>query len=311
MPLSLLLLVLLPISALAEDCELIVAENAEGASITIAADGAKAELEIGDGIGTGESIATGKSAWVDLRLCDGSGLRVGESSKFKFETAAKAEEGFTGWAFELIKGSLLALVEGEEKKETVKMRVRTKFASIGVRGTEFLVETDETEGTNVHTVEGEVLMGAASDFEPLGTLRGEALQGRFEAVAKESMSRIAKGEARPRKAAHFALAEFRQLRQPFFQRRIARVERGEAMKRIGQAREARKLRQENRQQNRQQNKQQRKEERRENRGERKEQRQENRQLRKENRTENRQTRRQTRAAQPARQRQGGGNQRRR
>jgi hypothetical protein len=243
MPALFLFFILWPNLALAEECDLLPVESEEGASIIVAADGAKSELEVGDALGVGERIATGEGAWVDLRLCDGSGLRIGEHSKLAFEEAARPEEGYVGWAFELIKGSVLAVVQGEEKSERVKMRVRTPSAALGVRGTEFLVETDATEGTSLHTTEGEVLMGPASDFGKLASLRGRELGKQFQSVARESMSRIAKGEARPRAARKFQLAELRRARKPFFQRAIARMQKGEARAGIEKARAKRRERQ--------------------------------------------------------------------
>lgn len=185
----------------------------------------------------GDTVVTGKSAWVELRLCDGSAIKVGEKTKFKFEDSAKESDSFTGWAFSLLKGSLLAAIQGEEKSDKVKLRVRTPTASIGVRGTEFMVESDDAEGTSLHTLEGEVLMGTPEDYEQLRELKGPALAEKFEAVPKERMSRIARGEMRPVKAMAFRVAELRQKRVNFFERKLAVLNRPEAMKRMAVARQ--------------------------------------------------------------------------
>lgn len=220
------------------DCSSILVENAEGASIVISAAGEKAELEIDQLIGKGDSIATGKDAWVDLRLCDGSGLRVGERSKTTFEEAlSRNEGGLVAWAFDLLKGSLLATIQGDEKSEQVKMRIRTPSAAVGVRGTEFLVDAEDGGDTVVHTMEGEVLLGKRDDYEALARPGFAKFQERFEAIRKERMSRIAKGEERPRKASEFKPGEFQERRQNFFRQRLERVEPSKIRERLQKARE--------------------------------------------------------------------------
>lgn len=207
-----------------EDCSTLLVENAEGASILIPAAGEKRELQIDDTIAEGDAVATGKEAWVDLRLCDGSGLRVGERSKMTFEEALERNEAsFVSWAFDLLKGSLLATVEGDASKERVKMRVRTPTASLGVRGTEFLIDAEDGGDTTVHTLEGEVLLGTREDYAELAKPRFQDFQARFEAVRKEQMSRMAKGLARPLKAAAFQMQKMREQRVAFFRRPIERM----------------------------------------------------------------------------------------
>jgi hypothetical protein len=230
------LLFLLPLASFADDCDLLPVEKSAGNAIVITAAGEKSVLDENSSLAKGDSLATGKLAWVELRLCDGSALKVGEKSKFKFEDAAKEADGFAGWAFELLKGSLLAAVQGEQKSDKVKLRVRTPTASIGVRGTEFLVESDDAEGTSLHTIEGEVLLGAQEDFDQLRDLKGNELASKFESVPKEKMSRIARGEKRAAKAAAFTLASLQQKKTELFEHRIALLKRSEAVKVVAKAR---------------------------------------------------------------------------
>ena len=228
---------------MAEDCDILPVEKTAGNSIVVSAAGEKSVLDEDSMLALGDSIVTGKSAWVELRLCDGSAIKVGEKTKFKFESSAKEAEGFAGWAFGLLKGSLLAVVQGEANSDKVKLRVRTPTAALGVRGTEFMVDSDDAAGTSLHTIEGEVLLGTAEDFDQLPELKGPALAEKFEAVPKEQMSRIALGEMRPLKAMAFKLAELRQVRGSFFERKLAVIQRPEAMKKMIAARQRRMQRQ--------------------------------------------------------------------
>jgi hypothetical protein len=235
------LLFLLPSVSFAaepEDCSSLLVENAEGASIVISAAGEKAELEIEQTIAKGESVATGKEAWVDLRLCDGSGLRVGERSKITFEEAlARNETSLVAWAFGLLKGSLLATVLGEEKPGQVKMRVRTPTAALGVRGTEFLVDAEDGGDTVVHTMEGEVLMGKREDYDALVKPGFADFQDRFEAVRGEKFSRVGRGDVRPAKAREFRPQELREKRREHFQRILERRKPEAVRERMRKARE--------------------------------------------------------------------------
>ena len=226
-----------PSFASEEDCSSILVENAEGASIVIPARGEKRELEIDDALSKGDAVATGKEAWVDLRLCDGSGVRVGERSKMTFEEALDQNEAsFVSWAFDLIKGSLLATVEGDDKKERVKMRVRTPSASLGVRGTEFLIEAQEGGETTVHTMEGEVLLGRREDFQELAKPSFKNFQARFEAIRKEHKSRMAPGQARPERAVAFNPGRMREQRMAFFRKPIQRMQAATVRARFQEAR---------------------------------------------------------------------------
>lgn len=246
---SLLLLSSLSLASEPDDCSALLVEDAEGASIVIGATGEKTELEIDQSIARGDSVATGREAWVDLRLCDGSGLRVGERTKITFEEAlSRNEGGFVAWAFELLKGSLLATVQGDNSPAQVKMRVRTPTAAVGVRGTEFLVDAEDGGDTVVHTMEGEVLMGKREDYEALGKPGLANFQERFEAVRKEKFSRVSRGDARPAKAREFRPQELREKRREHFQRILERRKPDAVREGMQKARERIQLRRERRQQ---------------------------------------------------------------
>ncbi|HEY8279677.1 MAG TPA: FecR domain-containing protein [Bdellovibrionota bacterium] len=223
------------------DCQLALVEDMGGGIELVSSDGKSAPLEKGQGVELGELLKTGPAAWVDLRLCDGSGLRVGENSKFYYEGAPAKDESFLTWAFRLVDGSVFGTVVGDGKSERVKLRVRTPTAALGVRGTEFVVESTGEGETSLHTLEGEVLMGSAGDFDSMAELRGKELDRKFERVGLEKMSRIAKGERRARRAERFKLDEFRAKRSHFFERRIQRQKAREIRQHFREARKKRNL----------------------------------------------------------------------
>jgi hypothetical protein len=199
-----------------EDCQLALLEDLSG-SITLAAQGGKAEARAGDSLALGDRLETGADSWADLRLCDGSGLRVGENSRFELE-AADQISSIWSWAFALSRGLLRASVKSEESGGQVKLRVRTPVAALGVRGTEFVVETGEESGTSLHTLDGEVLMGSAKDWEKFRELHDPKVLERFEPVRKEQTTSLRKGELRPRRASRFQVQNFLKERGRLFQR---------------------------------------------------------------------------------------------
>jgi hypothetical protein len=203
-----------------EQCQLAIAEDVNGSIDVVSTDGSKAELVKDGAVQPGDLVRTGAGSWADLRLCDGTGLRVGENSKFYYEGADNERESFAAWAFRLVRGSLRAAVVSSGNGDRVKLRVRTASASLGVRGTEFVVDSDDAGDweTSLHTLEGEVLMGPEADFDKLARLRGAALTQEFEPVGQEKMSVIHRNEARPLRAAMFKLWEFRAARRGLLNR---------------------------------------------------------------------------------------------
>jgi hypothetical protein len=167
------LILFIPLLAFAderEECQIALVEALSGTVVILSPTGEKAVASAGGMIQPGDLVHTAASAWADLRLCDGTGLRVGEDSRFYYQGADNERESFVSWAFELAKGSLRAAVVGSGTSESVKVRIRTPSASLGVRGTELVIDASDsgTSETELHTLEGEVLMGPRSDFEKMG-----------------------------------------------------------------------------------------------------------------------------------------------
>jgi hypothetical protein len=90
-------------------------------------------------VAVGLHLVTQSDSWADLRLCDGSALRVGENSDLVL-AAARDEGSYWSWAFDLVRGGVYGAVNGGSNGR-VKLGVRTPSASMGVRGTIFLFES--------------------------------------------------------------------------------------------------------------------------------------------------------------------------
>lgn len=143
----------------------------------------------GDEIRPGDRIEVGGNSWVDLRFCDGSIIRLNEDSNFQY-LPQEEDVDWVKWSFELFKGSLRSLFQGNG--EQIKLRIKTPTAALGVRGTEFYLEVGEEE-SHLYTVEGAVLWGQSKNWRELQTGRTERLQDFLE-VKKDLASSAVKGK---------------------------------------------------------------------------------------------------------------------
>src|SRR5256885_703507 len=84
-----------------EQCQLAVVEDLSGTAEMVTPDGNRSTLSKDGALQPGDYLYTEENSWADLRLCDGTGLRVGESSKFYYEGADNHRESFSAWAFRL------------------------------------------------------------------------------------------------------------------------------------------------------------------------------------------------------------------
>lgn len=105
----------------------------------------------------GDKIVTKKEQAVTLLLNEKTEITIGPSTSFLVEEYNPSERHST--ILSLAYGIIRALVKKTyEPGET--FAVKTSSAAMGVRGTDFIVETNsKTKLTSVHTLEGEVIMG--------------------------------------------------------------------------------------------------------------------------------------------------------
>lgn len=107
-------------------------------------------LHLGDSLKPGDEITTGPRGLVRLVLAEGVAMQIGPGSRVRLEN--KSGQPTTA---ALLKGYLLSKVK--KGGDDIKYRVRTKTASLGVRGTAFFVKEEGDGRTFFCLCEGTVV----------------------------------------------------------------------------------------------------------------------------------------------------------
>lgn len=113
------------------------------------------ELSKDDGIFEGDEIYTGDDSYVVLRLLDNSIIKVEPNSKFLIEELAPVVQGKTFGTTEAVLKAGRAFFEIINTDKQEVLNIKTNDISLGVRGTNFFVDSDQQE-TWVGVQEGEV-----------------------------------------------------------------------------------------------------------------------------------------------------------
>jgi hypothetical protein len=114
-------------------------------SVQIERAGAKSPAKVGMGIQAADVVHTGADGSAGITFTDNSLVSLGPNSvfrieKYSFDSTTHAGE-FEG---SLRKGKLAAVSGKMVKQSPESMKIRTPSAVMGVRGTEFVVQVDET-----------------------------------------------------------------------------------------------------------------------------------------------------------------------
>ena len=121
----------------------------------IVAPGGSTPARAGDPIAEGARVETTGDGYVTVRLADGSLLRIQSASQAVLEQSREYPQGgFFSSAWRLLSGRVEALVTELTGGEP-RFEVRTPQSTLGVRGTEFRVATDQQRAET----RGEVLAG--------------------------------------------------------------------------------------------------------------------------------------------------------
>ncbi len=97
----------------------------------------------GEGIQTNQRISTGKTGAASITLKDGTVLTMGPSSMMdlsQFEFNTTTQDG--NFLLDLIQGSVRVVTGLLGKANPEKFKVKTPTSVVGVRGTDFIVETE-------------------------------------------------------------------------------------------------------------------------------------------------------------------------
>ena len=128
--------------------------------------GVEEKLYSGDELVVGDEIRVPANVVVQLRQWDGSNYFLSPGSQFKIDARLPDKQNFASWTFSLARGAVRGQVESDPGKETMKVRIKTPIAAMGVRGTDFLVTYAPDNPMRVYMRKGEVALGRSEKFEP-------------------------------------------------------------------------------------------------------------------------------------------------
>jgi hypothetical protein len=118
----------------------------------------------GDMLYVGDQVITAPGQVVMLSAFDKSSWAVAPGSRLKLESRKPDAKSLFFWTFNLSSGAMWGEVpKAENAKEGFRLKVKTKFAAMGIRGTEYLLGGDEKLST-LEVLEGTVWWGKSADF---------------------------------------------------------------------------------------------------------------------------------------------------
>ena len=107
------------------------------------ADGRTQAAQSGDGVSQVDRLLTGANSGASLRLRDGTVLVIGPQSQLdlkQYQFNATTHDG--NILLSLLQGSMRMVSGLIAKKQPEAVRIDTQTATIGIRGTDFIVSTD-------------------------------------------------------------------------------------------------------------------------------------------------------------------------
>ena len=148
--------------------------------------GKEEQKSVGDELFLGDTIETTAKQIVSLQSYDGSVWKIAPETSIKLESRQPESNNFSYWIFSMVKGSLWGKVNPGSDKESYKVKIKTKTAAIGIRGTEYLMQGNDAEA-EVDVLEGKVWWGPSEKFEPgsfIEVKAGEHAELRNKTISK-------------------------------------------------------------------------------------------------------------------------------
>jgi hypothetical protein len=135
-----------------------------GDASTVSPSGQKQSIARGTNILAGQTILTGDNGHVHLKMIDGAFVSIRPSSKFKIEeylyNATEPKKSKIKFVLEQGTARSITGKAGENSKESY--RLNTPLAAIGIRGTDFVVQTEKNV-TRVVVQSGAIVMTPLND----------------------------------------------------------------------------------------------------------------------------------------------------
>ena len=120
-------------------------ESLQGSVEAIGTDGTKRKLSLGNGLRSGERVQVGKDSRVSLRFSDGTFVQVGQNGRFMLDHYAFSKDPEeSNFGMRILQGSFRVVTGLIAKRKPQAMSVGLTVATIGIRGTDFVGEVDET-----------------------------------------------------------------------------------------------------------------------------------------------------------------------
>lgn len=150
---TLLLLLCLPLHAVADMAATVLFSQG---TVTVSNAQVAHDLKKGDTIAAGDTVDTGNDGRVQLRFTDGGLVALKPNTRFAVDQynqpSAKSEGSLS---FNLVKGGLRTLSGTIGKKDNANYQLKTSVATLGIRGTQFIVSMDDGV-MRVHVGQGAV-----------------------------------------------------------------------------------------------------------------------------------------------------------
>ena len=121
-------------------------KSVEGKVTVVSAAGVTRPVKAGDPLAPEDRVETGKDSGASVVLRDGTMMVVGPASQldlkaFRFDSTTQDGSIFVA----LLRGSMRMITGLIGKKDPAAVRVETQTATIGIRGTDFIVRADGKE----------------------------------------------------------------------------------------------------------------------------------------------------------------------
>jgi hypothetical protein len=121
-------------------------------------------IHAGEDLVPGDEVTVGDRQVVSLTAFDGSKWKLAPNTRFTAESRRPDKMNQAYWQFQITKGAMWGKVSKNlEDKEGFRLKVRTKSAALGIRGTEYLVKGDNKR-SSVDVLEGTVWWGTDPNF---------------------------------------------------------------------------------------------------------------------------------------------------
>jgi hypothetical protein len=123
-------------------------------------------VHVGDDLLTGDEVTVAARQVVSLAAFDGSKWKLAPNTRFIAEARKPDKLNQAYWQFQISNGAMWGKVpKNSEEKEGFRLKVRTKSAALGIRGTEYLIDGDDKR-SGVDVLEGSVWWGTDPYFAP-------------------------------------------------------------------------------------------------------------------------------------------------